>query len=302
MAKKIVLGKGLDALLDPNEIEQERNISSSVKELSLDSIVPNPYQPRTDFDSEALDDLAVSIRSIGLVQPITVRTTSDGQYEIIAGERRYRAAKLAGLESIPAYIRETDNDEILALALIENIQREDLNAMEVAYSYRRLMDECRLTQESLSGLVGKKRATIANYVRLLNLPAEIQLAVREKRLSMGHARALLSLEDKDSQLSIFEQILTYDLSVRKVEEIIRNLLEGTSSDAEDEDRAAAPKGRRTASSDLGAYSVLQDRLRKYFNNNVQLVRNNKAKGKIVLPFNSDDELEQLVSLLDKIEN
>lgn len=296
MAKK-ALGKGLGALIGSDAVEMERTVSSSVKELALGDIVPNPNQPRKLFDDEALMELADSIKSIGLVQPITVRSISDGKYEIIAGERRYRAAKLAGIEQIPAYIRETDNDDVLALALIENIQREDLNAMEVAFSYHRLMEECNLTQEALSDLVGKKRATIANYLRLMNLPAEIQKAVREKELSMGHARALLGLNDVESQMALFEQIKSYDLSVRKVEALVQDLLDGVAVELPGVEVAAAKPQRKK--SELGAYSVLQERLRSYFSPKATLIRNENGRGKIVLPFKSDEELERIVALLDK---
>lgn len=296
MAKK-VLGKGLGALIGSDAVEMERTVSAAVKELPLGNIIPNPNQPRKLFDDEALAELSDSIKSIGLVQPITVRSIADGNYEIIAGERRYRAAKMAGLATIPAYIRETDNDEVLALALIENIQREDLNAMEVAFSYHRLMEECNLTQESLSDMVGKKRATVANYLRLLNLPAEIQKAVREKELSMGHARALLGLNDVETQLEIFEQIKSYDLSVRKVEAIVQDLLDGVKVEMPGGEALEAKPVRKKA--ELGVYSALQDKLRSHFNQNVTLVRNENGRGKIVLPFKSDEELERIISLLDR---
>ena len=209
MAKKNVLGRGLGALIaDAAEEPVTREIVvSAIQELNLADIRPNPFQPRTEFDEEALSELAASIKAIGIVQPITVRAVEEGKYEIIAGERRFRASKLAGLSTIPAYIRKTEDDSLLELALIENIQREDLNAIEVAISYQRLIDECNLTQDGLSERVGKKRATIANYLRLLKLPAQIQLAVRDKKISMGHARAILGVEDPDTQLMIFEQIL-----------------------------------------------------------------------------------------------
>ena len=296
MAKK-VLGKGLGALIGSDAVEMERSVSAAIQELPICDIIPNPNQPRKMFDDEALQELSDSIISIGLVQPITVRSIAGGKYEIIAGERRYRAAKLANLETIPAYIRETDNDEVLALALIENIQREDLNAMEVAFSYHRLMEECNLTQEALSGLVGKKRATIANYVRLMNLPAEIQKAVREKELSMGHARALLGLDDVEAQLEIFEQIKTYDLSVRKVEALVQDLLDGVPVDMPNGDAIQQKPAKKKA--DLGVYSALQDKLRAYFNSKATLVRNENGRGKIVLPFKSDEELEKIISIFDK---
>ena len=295
MAKK-VLGKGLGALIGSDAVEMERSVSSAIKELPLDDIIPNPNQPRKMFDDEALQELSESIVSIGLVQPITVRSIANGKYEIIAGERRYRAAKLANLETIPAYIRETDNDEVLTLALIENIQREDLNAMEVAFSYQRLMEECNLTQDALSSLVGKKRATIANYVRLMNLPAEIQKAVREKELSMGHARALLGLNDVEAQLEIFEQIKSYDLSVRKVEALVQDLLDGVPVEMPNGESVQKPNRKKA---DLGVYTALQDKLRAYFNSKATLVRNENGRGKIVLPFKSDEELEKIISIFDK---
>ena len=224
MAKnKNVLGRGLGALIAEAEPIKQEIIVSAVQELNLEDIRPNPFQPRTEFDQEALEELAKSIEALGIVQPITVRVVEEGKYEIVAGERRYRASKLAGKTTIPAYIRKTEDEQLLALALIENIQREDLNAMEVAISYQRLIDECNLTQDALSEQVGKKRATIANYLRLLKLPVEIQLAVRDKKISMGHARAILGVEDLEMQLMIFEQIIKYDFSVRKVEEVVREL-------------------------------------------------------------------------------
>ena len=296
MAKK-VLGKGLGALIGSDAVEMERSVSAAIKELPISDIIPNPNQPRKMFDDEALQELSDSIVSIGLVQPITVRSIANSKYEIIAGERRYRAAKLANLETIPAYIRETDNDEVLALALIENIQREDLNAMEVAFSYQRLMEECNLTQEALSGLVGKKRATIANYVRLMNLPAEIQKAVREKEISMGHARALLGLNDVEAQLEIFEQIKSYDLSVRKVEAIVQDLLDGVPVEMPNGDSVQEKPNRKKA--DLGVYTALQDKLRAFFNSKATLVRNENGRGKIVLPFKSDEELEKIIAIFDK---
>ena len=205
MVKRSALGRGLGALItDAAEDPKPRTEAvSAIQELSLGDIYPNPYQPRTEFDEEALNELAASIRSIGIVQPITVRSVDGGKYEIIAGERRFRASKLAGLETIPAYIRKTEDESLLELALIENIQREDLNAIEVAISYQRLLDECRLTQDALSERVGKKRTTISNYLRLLKLPAQIQLAIRDKKISMGHARAIINIEDPDTEIRFF---------------------------------------------------------------------------------------------------
>ena len=300
MAKKNVLGRGLGALIaDSAEEPLAREVVvSAIQELNLTDIRPNPFQPRTEFDEEALNELAASIKSIGIVQPITVRTVEGGKYEIVAGERRFRASKLAGLTSIPAYIRKTEDDSLLELALIENIQREDLNAIEVAISYQRLIDECSLTQDQLSERVGKKRATIANYLRLLKLPAQIQLAVRDKKISMGHARAILGVDDPDTQLMIFEQILKYDFSVRKVEEIVREMVNQKPEEPEIPEEAPEKPAK---SNEIGDYIELQQHLSRRFNTKVELKRNENGKGKIVIGFKSDAELEKIIELLDKIE-
>lgn len=300
MAKKNVLGRGLGALIADaaEEPVTKEIVVSAMQELNLADIRPNPFQPRTEFDEEALNELAASIRSIGIVQPITVRAVEDGKYEIIAGERRFRASKLAGLETIPAYIRKTDDDSLLELALIENIQREDLNAIEVAISYQRLIDECHLTQDALSERVGKKRTTVANYLRLLKLPAQIQLAVRDKKISMGHARAILGVEDADTQLMIFEQILKYDFSVRKVEEVVRELANPKVAEPEGTE-PGEEKVKKT--NEIGDYIELQKHLSRRFNTRVELKRNENGRGKIVIGFKSDTELEKIIELLDKIE-
>ena len=300
MAKKNVLGRGLGALIaDAAEEPLAREVVvSAIQELNLTDIRPNPFQPRTEFDEEALNELAASIKSIGIVQPITVRAVEEGKYEIVAGERRFRASKLAGLTSIPAYIRKTEDDSLLELALIENIQREDLNAIEVAISYQRLIDECSLTQDQLSERVGKKRATIANYLRLLKLPAQIQLAVRDKKISMGHARAILGSDDPDTQLMIFEQILKYDFSVRKVEEIVREMVNPKPEVPEIPEETPEKPAK---SNEIGDYIELQQHLSRRFNTKVELKRNENGKGKIVIGFKSDAELEKIIELLDKIE-
>ena len=245
-------------------------VVSAIQELNLADIRPNPFQPRTEFDEEALSELAASIKAIGIVQPITVRAVEEGKYEIIAGERRFRASKLAGLSTIPAYIRKTEDDSLLELALIENIQREDLNAIEVAISYQRLIDECNLTQDGLSERVGKKRATIANYLRLLKLPAQIQLAVRDKKISMGHARAILGVEDPDTQLMIFEQILEYDFSVRKVEEIVRELVH---PQVEEPAEAPVVEDKPKKSNEIGDYIELQKHLSRRLDTHVEQKHN-----------------------------
>ena len=271
MAKKNVLGRGLGALMAEEPVTREI-VVSAIQELNLADIRPNPFQPRTEFDEEALSELAASIKAIGIVQPITVRAVEEGKYEIIAGERRFRASKLAGLSTIPAYIRKTEDDSLLELALIENIQREDLNAIEVAISYQRLIDECNLTQDGLSERVGKKRATIANYLRLLKLPAQIQLAVRDKKISMGHAR--------------------------KVEEIVRELVH---PQVEEPAEAPVVEDKPKKSNEIGDYIELQKHLSRRFDTKVELKRNESGKGKIIIGFKSDAELEKIIELLDKIE-
>jgi hypothetical protein len=294
MVKRSALGRGLGALItDAAEDPKQRpEAVAAIQELRLEDIRPNPFQPRTEFDEEALNELAASIKSIGIVQPITVRAIEEGKYEIIAGERRFRASKIAGAETIPAYIRKTEDESLLELALIENIQREDLNAIEVAISYQRLLDECKLTQDGLSERVGKKRTTITNYLRLLKLPAPIQLAIRDKKISMGHARAIIGIEDPETQFMIFEQILKYDFSVRKVEESVREL---ANPKTEGEERTLSRK-----KTEIGDYIALQKHLAQRFNTKVELKRNETGKGKIVISFKSDDELEKIIGLLDKV--
>ncbi len=287
MAKKRALGKGLGEL-----IPELKNDSAEIKEVILDDITPNPFQPRTSFDDDSLQELAASIRSIGIVQPITVRITERGHYEIIAGERRYRAAKMAGLKTIPAYIRDANDENILELALIENIQREDLNAIEVAISYRRLIDECNLTQDALGERIGKSRTNVTIYLRLLKLPAEIQLALRERKISMGHARALVGLEDEELQFMIFEQILKEGLSVRQVEEIVRRYVSPK--------EISLPEVVKMEIVHSKDYMELQNLLSERLGTKVELKRNTKGKGKIVISFMSDSDLERIMDLLDKL--
>ena len=270
---------------------REGAVSTMQDELKLSDIRPNPRQPRTEFDEEALRELAASIRSIGVVQPITVRESGEGKYEIVAGERRFRAAKLAGLVTIPAYVKKVGDESVLEMALIENIQREDLNAIEIALSYERLIEECNLTQDALSERVGKKRTTISNYLRLLKLPAAIQLAIKEKKISMGHARAIIGIEDPETQYMVFEQIMKYDFSVHKVEEIVRELMKP--EEAKEEAEKAKPRP-------IGDYAELQSDLSRYFDTRVDLKRNERGRGKIVISFKSDSELERIVALLDKM--
>ncbi len=224
-AKKKALGRGLNALLGDSEIG---NIQSgdpvfATPLLPIDFIVVNPQQPRTDFEVQSLEELAESIKQLGIIQPVTVKAIDNNQYQLISGERRLRAARMAGLNEIPAYIREADDNELLELALVENIQRENLNAIEIAHSFQRLIEECEITQDQLSEKVGKKRTTITNYLRLLKLPAEIQVGIRDNKLTMGHARSLINIADKNTQLSVYGKIIEKGLSVRQVEEIVRNI-------------------------------------------------------------------------------
>ena len=290
MAKKNVLGRGLGALIDVPEDQQDRQLlhsPSAVNEIPIKSISVNPFQPRTSFDEEALNELVMSVKEHGIIQPITVRRAADNSYQLITGERRLKAAQKVGLKRIPAYIREAGDDSMLELALVENIQREDLDAIEVAISYQRLIEEFNLTQEGLGDRVGKKRATVANYLRLLSLPAEVQTAIREKKISMGHARALAGIEDKDYQMEVFSKILSQDLSVRNVESLAK--------------KARTTGGTKTPEADSirSDYEDLREHLSHYFGANIEFKRSNKGNGHIVIPFKSDEDLQRIVSVLDK---
>ncbi len=269
--------------------EQDRTLlhsPPSVSEIPIRNISFNPFQPRTSFDEEALNELVMSVEEHGIIQPITVRRTTDNNYQLITGERRIRAAKKAGLRRIPAYVREAGDENMLELALVENIQREDLDAIEVAISYQRLIEEFSLTQEGLGDRVGKKRATIANYLRLLNLPAEVQTAIKEKKISMGHARTLAGIEDKDYQLEVFSKILSQDLSVRSVESLAKKAkVDENVKPAEEEPRSD--------------YEDLREHLSHYFGATIEFRRSNKGSGRIVIPFKSDEDLQRIVSILDK---
>lgn len=291
MAKKQSgLGRGLGALIQ--EAKPSTEVFKGVDEVEIGKIVPNPYQPRTEFNPEALEELSASITEIGVVQPITVRAVDDGKsFELISGERRWRASKMAGLKTIPAYVREADTQGMLEMAIVENIQREDLNAIEVAISFQQLMDECQLTQEKLSERVGKKRATVSNFLRLLKLPPAIQLGVREKELTMGHAKAIMGLEEEATQMMIFEQILKYDFSVRKTEDIVRELKDGV----------VAPAKKKEEKS-ISEFDALKNHLSDFFNAKVDLKVKDNGKGKIVIPFNSSSDLGDIIAILDKLEN
>lgn len=284
MAKRNALGRGLGALIDDAEKMKQAGIS----EVDLNKIEANPFQPRTTFDQEALEELAASIREIGLIQPVTLRNTMDDKFQIIAGERRVRAAQLAGLKSVPAYIREARDHWMLEMALVENIQREDLDAIEIALSYQRMIDELSFTQEDLSTRVGKKRSTIANYLRLLKLPAIVQKGLRTKEISMGHARALINIEDTDVQEMIFNQILKHGYSVRRVEELVRGL-------SEDDPEKTSPKNKKELSNE---FKSLKGQLRKIFGTRIGISVNEKGKGKIVIPFKSDQDLERIVKIIE----
>ena len=299
MAKKKALGRGLDALITLSDNETQG--SSSINEVELDKIMPNPDQPRRAFDEEALAELAASIANIGVIQPITLRQMDDDSYQIIAGERRYRASIMAGLTSVPAYIKKAVEDEnIMEMALAENIQREDLNSIEIALAFQNMIDTFSLTQEQLSEKVGKKRATVTNYLRLLKLPAEVQMGVKDKKIDMGHARALITMNDPVAQLSLYNLILEEALSVRKVENYVKEFAEGkpiTKLGVTQKDKAKKTEQDTTLSDDFG---VLKQHLSSYFKTDVQFSCNKNGKGKITIPFSSSEQLESIIELLDKM--
>jgi len=289
--KKSGLGRGLGALLEDSG--EKKKISGAgatpkgaINEIDVSKIEANPWQPRSEFDEEALNELAESIKVQGIIQPITVRALNDREFQLISGERRLQASKKAGLKSVPAYIRVADDQQMLEMALIENIQRENLNAIEIALSYQRLLSECKLKQEQLGERVGKNRSTVTNYLRLLKLPPDIQIALRDGRLSMGHARALISIEDVDRQLDIFHQILKNDLSVRKVEELVRgrNKVESTTP--------------TTDSSPSAEIREVQTKLASHFGAKIQVKANEQNKGEIKIPFTSTEDLNRILEILD----
>ncbi|HNX78861.1 MAG TPA: ParB/RepB/Spo0J family partition protein [Prolixibacteraceae bacterium] len=273
-------------MIDDADILKEQ--ISGVADVEISKIEANPYQPRTTFDEEKLEELAASIREIGLIQPITLRKTEGEKFQIITGERRFRAAQLAGLTRIPSFIREAGNDAMLEMALVENIQREDLNPIEISLSYQRLLDECNLTQETLSTRVGKKRSTVANYLRLLRLPAEIQKGLREKQISVGHAKALINLEDEETQIMLFRQILRYDFSVRKIEEIVREFGEQEKEKKETKNKTGVPEFLKP----------IQEQLKEFFSVPVKISADVEGKGKITIAFNSEDELRKIVKSIE----
>jgi ParB family chromosome partitioning protein len=290
MVRKNALGRGLGALIE--DAESPRIGVSVINEIDIDMIEVNPFQPRKNFNEESLEELASSIREIGIIQPITIRKLDENKFQLITGERRYKAAIMAGLSSIPAYVRTADDQNMLEMSLVENIQREDLDAMEVAISYRRLIEECHLTQENLSDRVGKKRSTITNYLRLLKLPAEIQLGIRDKIISMGHARAIINISDPEKQLDIFRSIINNDLSVRKVEDIVRKLDNNSTATKKTKKEEVKPK----------EYMELQKQLVDFFQTEVELKRSNNGKGKIVISFKSDEDLERILFIFDNLKS
>lgn len=284
-------GAGLGALLKAASPQGTQN--SAVNDVDLKLIDVNPFQPRTEFDEDALNELAESIKQLGLVTPVTLRKLDNGRYQIIAGERRCRASKIAGLSAIPAYIRTADDQAMLELALVENIQREDLDPIEIAISYQRLIDECNLTQENLGDRVGKKRSTVTNFLRLLKLPDEIKLGLRKGLISMGHAKALLSIDDVNDQNFLFERILNERLSVREVEEIASEMKEANNPDKK--------KKQKTKKKD-NTYAELESKLNSFFESKVKFNRSEKGNGKIVIAFKNDQDLERIISLFDKIKS
>lgn len=288
------LGRGLDALLQ-TEVEVHTNGSSNLCEVNMDAIRPNPQQPRREFDDDSLQELANSIRQIGVVQPITLRDMGDGSYVIIAGERRWRASQRVGLTTIPAYIRTVDDENMMEMALVENIQREDLTALEVALAYQNLIEQYNLTQEQLSERVGKNRVTVTNYLRLLKLPASVQVALRNREIDMGHARALLALSDPEAQLKVFAEMKKDHLSVRKIEEMVKQLSEGASVKTKTGTRI------RQKGSNLSAdYNQLREGLRKIFKTRVEMTCSESGRGKISIPFSGEAELERIIEMLDKL--
>ena len=286
------LGRGLDALISTEAVRPQG--SSTINEIAIEQIEANPNQPRREFDQEALQELANSIQQIGIIQPITLRQVADNKFQIIAGERRWRASQLAGLKSIPAYIRTISDESVMEMALVENIQREDLNAIEIALGYQSLMENNGMTQEQVSERVGKSRAAIANYIRLLRLPAQVQLALQKKELDMGHARALLSLDSPSLQIKLFKEIMKYGYSVRKVEEMVNLVKNG------EDPEAVKKKAKEQREEGNKMFDALKDRLATVLSSKVQLTCSPKGKGKITIPFNNEEDLERLMLLFDRL--
>ncbi len=288
--KRSALGRGLDSLIPTMDDVPARG-SSAINDIPLRHISPNPDQPRTTFDNDALEELAASIRELGIIQPLSLRKIGPDQYQIIAGERRFHAAKMAGLDSVPAYIRSANDSELTEMALVENIQREDLNAIEIALTFKKLIDQYSLTQERLSERIGKKRATVANFLRLLRLPAEVQLGLRDKKVDMGHARALLSVDDPTLQLKLYKRIVKEGLSVRKVEELVKQLRDAA--------LAGAPDSRNNSSKE---FDILKEHLSSRFGTPVLFTCDRSGKGKISFPFKNEAELEKLIAIFEGVKH
>ena len=291
--KRSALGRGLDSLISMDDIQTGG--SSAINEIPVGQISPNPDQPRSSFDEESLEELAMSIRELGIIQPLTLRSTGADSYQIISGERRFRAAKMAGLDTVPAYVRTANDSEMTEMALIENIQREDLNAIEIALTFKKLIEQYNLTQERLSERIGKKRATIANFLRLLKLPAEVQLGLRDKMIDMGHARALLAVEKPSLQLKLYNETLKKGLSVRQVEALAKQYNEKGETATEPE----SGEHKRLTNRD---YAILKNHLSATFHTPVKFSCDAAGKGKITFPFQNEEELERLISIFDKLKN
>ena len=294
---KSVLGRGLGDLLGGGEPEPIAG-ASSIQELAIGKILPNSNQPRREFDEEKLAELAASLRSIGLVQPITVQQIDSDQYMIISGERRWRAAQMAGLATLPAYVRPTRPEEVMELALVENIQREDLNAIEIALAYQQIIETHHLKHEELAERVGKKRATVTNYLRLLRLPAELQLGLTQRLIDMGHARALLQVEDTERQIELYNLILQEHLSVRAVEELARAIKE----EGAKEEYPTAPQTKKSKATKREDYRLLEQHLNQVLSSKVSLKCNAHGKGKLTIPFDNDEELERIMQLFERIQH
>lgn len=285
------LGRGLDALISTEAVRTQG--SSTISEIPIDQIEPNSNQPRSLFDEDKLRELAESIREIGIIQPITLRQIADNRFQIIAGERRWRASQIAGLKAIPAYIRTINDESVMEMALVENIQREDLNPIEIALAYEHLLESTGETQEQVSMRVGKSRANVANYLRLLKLPAQVQMALQKKEIDMGHARALLAIESPSTQLRLFKEIVKNGWSVRKVEQMVQHLKNG--------DDIETGKKKIQAKKQLPEeFGMLRDRLSGFLNTKVQLTCSSKGKGKISIPFDNEEDLERIMSVFDKL--
>jgi len=285
------LGRGLDALISTDEVRPQG--SSTINEIPLSQIEANPNQPRREFDQTALQELANSIREIGIIQPITLRQVADDRYQIIAGERRWRASQMAGLTAIPAYIRTIKDENVMEMALVENIQREDLNAIEIALAYEHLLSSTGMTQEKVSERVGKSRTAIANYLRLLKLPAQVQMALQNKEIDMGHARALLAIDSPSLQVKLFKEIQKNGYSVRKVEEMVQKLKNG-------EDIVSGKKKILSKQQMPEEFAALKQRMAEFFRTPVQMTMSANGKGKISIAFDNEEKLEQIISIFDKL--